>query len=199
MNEIKTVAVFCGSNSGVNPAYTQAASDLGALLAKQNINIVFGGANVGLMHSLASSALEQGGYVTGVMTAFLEAKELVYEGVSESIIVDTMPERKKIMFDRSDAFILLPGGTGSYEEFFEIWTLVQLHKQLKPLGILNIANFYDPMLAMLKNAVAEKFMAEEHFNMAAVSEQVDDILEKMRQVDLSYRPEWLDAELNTKD
>jgi uncharacterized protein (TIGR00730 family) len=159
---MKRICVFCGSNSGSRPEYSAVARELALLLAGRRIGIVYGGGNVGLMGVLADAALEAGGEVIGVIPELLVTKEVAHHGVTELRIVQTMHERKALMNDLSDAFIALPGGFGTLDEFFEVLTWSQLGFHAKPCGLLNVSGFHDNLLAMLDHAVAERFLRPAH-------------------------------------
>ncbi len=159
---MKRICVFCGSNSGVRSEYAEAARALAAVLAEHKLGIVYGGGNVGLMGVLADAALDRGGEVIGVIPELLVAKEVAHHGVTELRIVQTMHERKALMNALSDAFIALPGGFGTLDEFFEVLTWSQLGFHGKPCALLNVAGYYDRMLAMLDHAVAEGLLRPAH-------------------------------------
>lgn len=163
--DLRSVAVFCGSNHGHDPAFTAAAQALGRLLAETNINVVYGGGNVGLMGEVADAALRAGGTVTGVIPRHLWDKEVGHDGLTELLIVDSMHERKLAMADRSDAFIALPGGVGTLEELFEAITWTQLGIHDKPVGFLDVAGFYTPLLAFLDTVVGAGFLRPGHRSM----------------------------------
>jgi hypothetical protein len=159
---MRAVGVFCGSSAGVDPAYTTAARQLGELLAQQNITLVYGGAQVGLMGSVADAALAAGGRVIGVIPRLLMKKEVGHTGLTDLRVVQTMAERKEVMMDLSDAFVALPGGIGTLDELFEVWTATQLGLQAKPCGLLNVQGYFDQLLAFLNHAVAQGFLREQH-------------------------------------
>jgi len=159
---LKRICVFCGANAGSRAAYTTAARDLASLMAGQKIGLVYGGGNVGLMGIIADAMLDAGSEVIGVIPASLVAKEVAHYGVTELRVVQTMHERKALMSDLSDAFIAMPGGFGTLDEFFEILTWSQLGFHRKPCGLLNIAGYYDGLLKMLDHAVAEGFLRPEN-------------------------------------
>src|SRR5699024_2584132 len=165
---MKSLAVFCGSSNGASDAYIESATMLGKELAKRNIALVYGGASVGLMGAVAESVMEAGGKVIGVMPDFLEKKEISHEGLTDLIIVDSMHERKAKMADLADGFIALPGGAGTLEEFFEIFTWAQLGLHQKPCGILNINHYYDPLVHLLNHMTDQQFMQEKFRSMALV-------------------------------
>ncbi len=159
---MKSLCVFCGSNAGARPAYAEAARQVGRLLAESGIRLVYGGGNVGLMGILADAALEAGGSVIGVIPEALVAWEVAHTGLADLRIVGSMHERKALMAELADAFVALPGGFGTFEEFFEVLTWAQLGLHPKPCGLLNIGGFYDPLLALIDYAIAERFIRPEH-------------------------------------
>lgn len=189
---MKRVCVFCGSNTGANPAYAEAAADLGLLLARRGLTLVYGGGHVGLMGVLADAALAAGGRVTGVIPEALAAKELAHRGLTDLKVVGSMHERKALMSELSDAFIALPGGIGTLEEWFEVWTWSQLGFQPKPCGMLNVAGYYDHLLAFLDHMAAERFLSPPHRSMAIVEDRADRLLDRLA----SYQPprteKWID-------
>lgn len=155
---MQRIGVFCGSTPGHRPVYQQAARELGALVAGSGYELVYGGGHVGLMGVLADAVLEHGGQVTGVMTQHLVDREIAHHGLTELRVVHSMHERKAVMADLADAFIALPGGYGTYEEFFEVLTWGQLGLHRKPCGLLNVAGFYDALLRMFEHAMGEGFV-----------------------------------------
>jgi uncharacterized protein (TIGR00730 family) len=155
---MKRVCVFCGANAGLREEYRSAARLLAGALASRGLGLVYGGGNVGLMGMLADAMLQAGGEVIGVIPQRLVEKEVAHRGLTELRIVDTMHQRKALMNELSDAFIALPGGYGTLEEFFEILTWSQLGIHRKPSALLNVLGYYDSLLAMLDHAVAEKFL-----------------------------------------
>jgi uncharacterized protein (TIGR00730 family) len=148
---IRNICVYCGSNIGANPAYAAAARQLGQSMAGQGIGLVYGGGGLGLMGELARSVLAHGGRVTGIIPAFLSVKERMLRDVTELVVVDDMHQRKKLMFDKSDAFVALPGGIGTLEELVEQLTWAQLGRHTKPIVLVNIEAFWDPFLALLRH------------------------------------------------
>ena len=156
------ICVFCGSSSGNNPAYIAAAREFGTLLAKAGHELIYGGANIGLMGAVADAVLAEGGYVTGVIPGFLVEHEIAHRGISELIVVNSMHERKKRMADLTDAFLALPGGWGTLEELAEMLTWNQLRVMRKPIGLLNTLNFFDPLLASMQTMVKEGFLKSEN-------------------------------------
>lgn len=155
---IRNICVYCGSNPGANPAYAEAARELGRRMAKDGIGLVYGGGGLGLMGEIARSVLENGGRVTGIIPAFLSAKERMLREVSELIVVDDMHQRKKLMFDKSDAFVALPGGIGTLEELVEQLTWAQLGRHAKPILLVNIDGFWAPFRALLQHMSEEAFI-----------------------------------------
>lgn len=156
---MKQICVFCGSRAGTNPAYVEAAGALGCLLAREGIGLVYGGGGIGLMKLLADAVLDAGGQVTGVIPHALTIQEIAHPRVTDLRIVGSMHERKALMAELSDAFIALPGGYGTLEEFCEVVTWAQLGLHRKPCGMLNVAGFYDPLLAQLDRQVTEGFLS----------------------------------------
>ena len=174
------LCVFCGTNTGARPEYGTAARELGALLAAEGIELVYGGASVGIMGELADAVQEGGGHVTGIIPQQLIQKESAHRGIQDLIVVASMHQRKSQMADLSDGFIALPGGIGTLEGFFEILTWGQLGIHAKPCGILNIAGYFDSLIAYLDNSVAEGFLTAEHRETIMVEEEPEALLERMR-------------------
>ena len=179
MSELNRICVFCGSSSGIRPAYSQAAATVGRLLAMQGSSLVYGGGKVGLMGTLADSVLAAGGKVIGVIPRALMLKEVGHTGLTELRIVDTMHERKALMAELSDAFIALPGGYGTLDEFCEVLTWAQLGLHNKPCGILNVDGYYDPLLELFQQAIAEGFLQEEHGKMLTVESDPQKLLQQL--------------------
>lgn len=165
---MKAICVFCGSRSGDNPAYVESARAVGRMIAESGHTLVYGGGSVGLMGTVADAALGAGGRVIGVIPRTLWEREVGHRGLSDNHIVDTMHERKQLMSDLSDAFIALPGACGTMDEFFETWTWAQLGVHEKPFGILNVANYYDTLLALFQTFVRTGFMKQEYLDMVQV-------------------------------
>jgi uncharacterized protein (TIGR00730 family) len=181
---MKRIGVFCGSRSGTRPEYTQAAQQLGTVIAQQGYELVYGGAHVGLMGILANSALEAGGRVIGVIPQKLVDVEIAHRGLSELHIVNTMHERKAMMAERSDAFIALPGGFGTLEELFEIITWGQLGLHHKPFGILNIAGYYDGLISFFNYANEEGFIHQRERDIIYSDTKVEGLITQLEQ----YKP-----------
>jgi len=175
---IRRICVFCGSNRGSNGVYADAARDLGRLLAQEGVALVYGGGSVGLMGELADSVLSAGGEVIGVIPHALWAREVGHRGLTDLRIVDTMHERKALMADLADAFIALPGGLGTLEEIFEIWTWAQLGLHEKPLGFLDVNGFYTPLLRFLDDAMRASFLKEQHRAIAVVERDPAALLQR---------------------
>lgn len=175
---IRRVCVFCGSNSGNDPAYAEAARSLGGLFAREGIALVYGGGSVGLMGQLADAVLEAGGEVIGVIPHALWAREVGHRGLTDLRIVETMHERKATMADLADAFIALPGGLGTLEEIFEIWTWAQLGLHQKPLGFLDVNGFYAPLMEFLDRAVRARFVKEPHRAIAMIASDAEGLLRR---------------------
>ena len=156
---MKRICVFCGSSPGARPEYAFAAKELGRLLARKKIGLVYGGARVGMMGAIAAAAVEAGGEVTGVMPGSLVRREVAYTGLKDLRIVETMHERKALMAELSDGFVALPGGLGTIEEFFEVLTWAQLGMHKKPCGLLNVGGYFDPLARFLDHAVDQQFVS----------------------------------------
>ena len=180
MNQIKTVCVYCGSGPGTNPQFVEAAFDLGKVLAENSIRLVYGGGSIGLMGTVAKSVLEHGGSVTGIIPEFLRARENALTSVQEMIVTPDMHERKRLMFERSDAFIALPGGIGTLEELVEQLTWQQLGRHSKPVLLANIDNFWEPLLALLAHMRATAFIRPTLPLEVLKADRVEDILPRLR-------------------
>jgi uncharacterized protein (TIGR00730 family) len=185
------ICVFCGSTSGVNPAFAEATRSLGSLLASHGIDVVYGGGNVGLMGVLADAVVAGGGRITGVIPHSLVARELAHQGLTALHVVHSMHERKALMADSADAFIALPGGFGTLEEFCEAVTWTQLGVHLKPCGLLNVEGFYDDLLAFFRHARHEEFLRPTHDEIVVTGSDPAALLERLR----AWRPpavaKWL--------
>ncbi|HJZ58661.1 MAG TPA: TIGR00730 family Rossman fold protein [Gemmataceae bacterium] len=181
---MKTVCVFCGSQSGSNPIYAASARELGRELVRRGQVPVYGGGRVGLMGELATAVLEAGGEVVGVIPHALSAKEIAFTEATELIVVDTMHARKALMADRADAFVALPGGYGTCDELFEIVTWAQLGIHRKPVGLLNVNGFFTPLLGWLDHIVGEGLLKPKHRELLLVSDTAPDLLDRLA----SYTP-----------
>jgi uncharacterized protein (TIGR00730 family) len=174
------ICVFCGTNAGERPEYGAAARALGKLLAEEDIELVYGGASVGIMGELADAVHEHGGHVTGIIPQQLMKKEAAHTGIPDLIVVASMHQRKSQMADMSDGFIALPGGIGTMEGFFEILTWGQLGIHRKPSGLLNVAGYFDELIKFLDHAVAEGFLTEDHRGTILVESDPKRLLKRMR-------------------
>jgi uncharacterized protein (TIGR00730 family) len=180
MNKIKTVCVYCGSGPGTNPRFVEAAIALGKALALNSIRLVYGGGSIGLMGAIATSVLDHGGTVTGIIPDFLTSRENVLKRVQELVVTPDMHERKRLMFERSDAFVALPGGIGTLEELVEQLTWQQLGRHSKPVLLANIAGFWEPLLALLGHMRATEFIRPSLAVDILKAERVEDILPRLR-------------------
>ncbi len=191
---MKRICVFCGSSSGTRPEYRAAAEELGAELVRRSIGLVYGGGNVGLMGVLADTVLKAGGEAVGVIPERLMKREVGHRGLTKLHVVRSMHERKALMADLSDAFVALPGGFGTLEEFCEVVTWSQLGLHAKPCGVLNVLGYYSPLLAMFDHAVEERFLKTENRGLVLARDSVVGLLEALAE----WRPvrveKWLDRE-----
>src|SRR5215467_15946123 len=185
---MKRICVFCGSSSGSGPQYRACAEELGAELARRNVGLIYGGGNVGLMGGIADAVLRAGGEAIGVIPEHLMTREIAHKQLTKLHVVRSMHERKALMADLSDAFIALPGGFGTLEEFCEVLTWAQLGLHQKPCGLLNIENFYDSFLAFFDHAVAEGFVRSIHRELVLVEKDPEKLLEMLK----AFRPPTLD-------
>jgi uncharacterized protein (TIGR00730 family) len=170
------VCVFCGSSTGINPAYAEAAKSLGGLLARNKMRLIYGGGNVGLMGIVADAVMAGGGEVIGIIPDFLLKREVGHRGITRLEVVETMHERKKRMADLADAFIALPGGWGTMEELTEVLTWRQLGLIKQPVGIINLNNFFDPLLDQLRKMVQEEFVRPAYLNVLLVETSPEKLL-----------------------
>lgn len=184
MRKFRRVCVFCGSSSGDDPAFVAAARDLGILLARRGIGVVFGGGKVGLMGALADATLAAGGEVMGVIPEKLKAREVAHDGLTELFVVESMHARKAMMAHLSDAFVVLPGGFGTLEETFEVVTWTQLRYHAKPVGLLNVAGYWDPLLAFVDHAVGAGFIHEDHRKILRSASEAEVLLATLEQAEL---------------
>jgi uncharacterized protein (TIGR00730 family) len=189
---LTSVAVYCGSNSGTDPAFAQAAAALGRTLAERSIRLVYGGGHVGLMGAIADAVLENGGEAHGVITESLRAKEVAHRGLTSLQVVGTMHERKAAMADTANAFVMLPGGFGTFDEFFEALTWTQLGIHAKPCGILDAAGFFAPLRALLDGAVAAGFVHPAHRDMVLVDTDPARLLGRLAAWTPVTVSKWLD-------
>ncbi len=189
---MKRICVFCGSSMGYQRVYKQAAENLGELLAKNDIGLVYGGANVGLMKVLANATMQNGGEAIGVMPQLLIDKEVAHNGLKQMHVVQSMAERKAMMVELSDAFIALPGGFGTLDELSEILTFNQLRISDKPLGLLNVAGYFDSLLRFLDHGVSEGFVREEHRSNIIVSFDCKSLLQKLKRYEPVGMGKWIE-------
>jgi uncharacterized protein (TIGR00730 family) len=189
---VKRVLVFCGSSPGRVPEYAAAASELGRELASRRLEVVYGGASVGLMGALADSTLAAGGTVIGVIPRRLVEHEIAHAGLTKLHIVETMHERKALMAELGDAVIALPGGTGTLDELFELFTWKQLGLHRKPLGLLDVDGYWQPLLAFLEHAVNERFVRAEHVGMLLVERSAAALIDRLGADSHPAVDKWLD-------
>ncbi len=188
---MRRLCVYCGSNFGSNPAFREAAEVAGRLCAQQGIGIVYGGGSVGLMGVVADAALAAGGEVIGIIPRKLIALEVEHRQLTQLIEVDTMHERKKLMMDHSDGFLALPGGYGTLEELFEAVAWLQLGFHEKPVALLNVAGFYDHLLAMMNHMAASALLKPQHHELMLVGTEPEELLERMKNFIPSNAGKWL--------
>jgi uncharacterized protein (TIGR00730 family) len=189
---IRRICVFCGSISGKRPVYREAARAFGGLLADQKIGLVFGGGRVGLMGTLADAVLERGGEAIGVIPRALMEKEVGHLGLTELRVVDSMHERKALMSDLSDAFVALPGGYGTLDEFCEVLTWAQLGLHQKPCGLLNVDGYFNDLLALFKHALGEGFLHPIHSTLVLAEADPQKLLELVLGSHVPRLDKWLD-------
>ena len=191
---MRRLCVFCGSSAGGRPEYAAAAREFGGLMARRGLGLVYGGGHVGLMGVLADAVLGGGGEVIGVIPQALVDRELAHPGLTELRVVGTMHERKALMADLADGFLALPGGFGTADELFEILTWAQLGLHAKPVGLLNVAGFFDPLLAWIDTCVRERFLRPEHRASLIISSESEDLLGRfLRHQAAPEVPKWIDA------
>jgi uncharacterized protein (TIGR00730 family) len=188
---IRSLCVFCGSNSGNDPFYAEVARDFGALLAASNIALVYGGGHVGLMGIIADAVLAGGGKAVGVIPRMLWDREVGHRNLTELHVVESMHERKAMMASLSDAFVALPGGLGTLEEIFEVWTWTQLGIHRKPLGFLDANGFYAPLLAFLDRAVDAGFIRAQYRSMAIVDVDPASLLRRLSEYEPPVVEKWI--------
>ncbi len=191
---MKSITVFCGSSFGTEEIYKEQAVLLGQTLAKQNIKLIYGGANVGLMGAVADGVLNAGGEAIGVLPNFLRSKEIAHLGLTELILVESMHERKTKMNDLCEGVIALPGGFGTLEELFEMLTWSQLGLHKKPIAILNINGFYDSLIDLTKTMVEKGLLKDVNQKMLLVSDNIDDLLHQMKNYVAPTVGKWVDKD-----
>jgi len=189
--EIKRIAVYCGSNKGTRKEYAAAAHALGELLAREKIELVYGGGMVGLMGVVADAVLKEGGHVIGVIPEKLVIKEVVHTTLPDLRVVKNMHERKALMAELADAFIALPGGYGTFEEFFEVLAWSQLGYHQKPFGLLNTAGFYRPMLEFLDHSTSEGFIKPKHRELVIVEDDAEIMLNRLKNFQAPDESKWI--------
>ncbi len=189
---LTSVCVFCGASSGSNPVYREAAITLGRALAERNLTLIYGGGAVGLMGIVADAVLEAGGNVVGIIPHSLNDLEIGHKGLTRLEVVDGMHARKARMAELADAFIALPGGLGTLEELFEVWTWGQLGYHGKPLGLLEVNGFYSKLTGFLDHLVQENFVREQHRAMLQVNESADALLDALDAWQPTVLPKWVD-------
>jgi len=181
MSSIKAVCVYCGSGPGSNPKFVEAAHNFGRILAENDIRLIYGGGSIGLMGAIAESAVDHGGQVTGIIPEFLKARELMFRRAQEVIVTRDMHERKRLMFERADAFVALPGGVGTLEEFVEQLTWSQLGHHKKPILIANIDGFWDPLCALFDHMREMQFIRAGLTVAPLIVDRAEEILPALRQ------------------
>ncbi|WP_119312938.1 TIGR00730 family Rossman fold protein [Morganella morganii] len=180
MRDIKRIAVYCGSAAGASEIYRLEAVKFARILVEQGITLVYGGASVGIMGTVADTVLREGGKAIGVISALLEGREIAHKNLTELHRVSTMHERKSKMIELADGFVALPGGFGTLEEFAEVFTWSQIGLHQKPVGLMNINNYYDPLLSMISKMTDEQFMQEKYRHMAIVETDGNALIRRFR-------------------
>ncbi|MFV2048514.1 TIGR00730 family Rossman fold protein [Metabacillus sp. YM-086] len=188
---MKRICVFCGSSPGASDLYSEDAAKLGTQLAKEGITLVYGGSKVGIMGVVANATLQAGGEVIGVIPKMLMDRELAHPGLSELIIVHSMHERKAKMEELSDGFVVLPGGPGTMEEFFEVYTWAQLGEHRKPIGMMNSSSYYDKLLAFFDHMIQEQFLKPEYRSMVIVDSEPEQLIQKFRSYEPPLLTKWI--------
>lgn len=193
-SKIKRLCVYCGSSRGTNSEYTAGARRLAKTLVNNEIELIYGGASIGIMGVLADAVLEGGGRVTGIIPEDLMSREVAHSGINELKVVPSMHERKALMADMSDGFAALPGGIGTFEELFEILTWAQLGFHRKPVGILNIGGYFDYLIKFLDHAVNEQFLQHHHRSMLIIEDDPDTLLIRFTEYQSPVMKQWIDRE-----
>lgn len=191
---MNSIVVFCGSSEGNDPLILDRAYSLGKEMAERSIKLVYGAARIGVMGKLAQGALDHSGNVIGIIPDFLKLKEVFHTGLTKLIITDNMHERKLKMHEMSEGVIMLPGGYGTLEEFFEMITWAQLGLHHKPIGILNINGFYNSLMGMLKTMVDQGFVKQENYDMILIDHSINVLLDKMMHYRPQYVPKWINKD-----
>lgn len=188
---MKSICVYCGSSPGRQPIYADAADSLAAALVKRNLRLIYGGAGIGIMGRLADQVLQLGGEVIGVIPKALAHKEIAHANLTELHITQSMHERKMLMAELADGFIALPGGIGTLEELFEIWTWAQLGFHHKPCGLLNIASYYDALIQFLANMQQEQFVKPQQHDLLMIETDADRLLQRYERYQSPVAKQWL--------
>ncbi len=196
MSTVSKICVFCGSSKGTDREYINSAKKLGTTLAKKNITMIYGGASVGLMGAAALGSKDSGGSVIGVITENLKDMGVSADFCDEMIITKTMHERKSQMAEIADAFLIMPGGIGTLEEFFEVFTWLQLGIMVKPIGILNTNGFYDLLFPFLLNMVDSGFLRQDHLEMLVISDSPEELIEELSVKEVKTLSKWFSVEEN---
>jgi uncharacterized protein (TIGR00730 family) len=191
---MRRLCVFCGSSLGGNKAYAEMAQAMGALLARRGIGLVYGGGGVGLMGVIAEAVMRDGGEVIGVIPQALADREIAHTGITELHVVDSMHTRKAMMAELADGFVAMPGGVGTFEEFFEVVTWTQLGLHRKPCGLLNVSGFYSPLAAFIDQAVSEGFIKPVHRAAIVVDDDPERLLDSLASIKLPDVPKWIRRE-----
>ncbi len=191
MNNIQSVSVFCGSSLGSDESFFSGAVTSGKFLADNHINLIYGGAKVGLMGTVADACLKNGGYVIGVIPHFIQDKEIAHTDLSELIVVESMHERKTVMYEKSDAAIIMPGGFGTLDEMFELLTWGQLGLHQKPIGVLNVNGYYDFLLKFLDHMVDSGLLRKANRDMVIEATTIEELFYKMLHYDAPNKPKWI--------
>ena len=194
MLPIKSLCIYCGSSHGRLDVYAQAADSLAEAMVRRNIRLVYGGASIGIMGRVADRVLKLGGQAVGVIPKALADKEVAHHGLTELHVTHSMHERKMLMAELSDGFIALPGGIGTLEELFEIWTWAQLGLHQKPCGLLNVAGFYNALIQFLDHVLAEQFVKNHHHALLMVESQPEALLERLVNYRSPAAEHWLDQD-----
>ena len=188
---MKSIAIYCGSSLGNDSKIVADAVELGTALAEENITMIYGGSQIGIMGTVANTVMEKGGKVIGVIPEFLKRKELVHNGLDELYTTKTMVERKMKMIDLAEGFIALPGGFGTLEELFEVVTALQLGQMSYPVAILNSNGFYDDLIAMMHTMMEKGLLKKKNFDLLIIETEVSKLLERMRKFVPSHEPKWI--------
>ncbi len=191
-NDLKNIVVFCASSSGNDPAFVEAARDLGSTLAARGCTLIYGGGNVGLMGTVADAVMTGGGRVVGIIPHGLEQREVAHRGVSELVVVNSMHERKKQMAERADAFVALPGGYGTMEEIMEVITWAQLGIHRCPCAFLNVAGYYDAFFTFLDHACESGLLKKQYREMILVENEIDRLFDSIAAYESPIKDQWIE-------